>query len=466
MHHQWMILSWNVIDYFRTSQDSFNYLAAMEHSLGPEENFFATVLFNSPQHRPYLIKDKKRLVRSIYDKWIGWSDRNLFPAGSSNPPYLFIRPFNAYGEIFEEGKLRDWIQANHLDQPSKSACKMADLGTRDECLKELVGPVAEDGEIILIAVNKAMLSVAWNLRCSLLRNNINNVLYWALDAETHNLFLEKGHLSYFIPDSQGSPEKLEPNSVALTRLLRRKAEIILNLVRADFNVWYLDADIVALREFQSRGLEYTTGELDADVVLAIGDLHPVPSRISVSSPPMPNAGMMYFKNTKNSKKFLDDVISYMKDNPDVDDQSAIRVIVRNGNELQFTGIGSNTFAESYPEEGELAHSGVKSANGNRSEEIFPNFVEQLTDFFSLGASKSNLVKVHFLDQLEFISGQIYFENPESIPDEFSSYRLIHGNGMENIEKLLREHDLWYLDIEGKCSNTIASPGETKGKIRN
>lgn len=42
---QWMILSPEAIDHFRTNHIALNYLASMEHAYMPEESFFATGIF-------------------------------------------------------------------------------------------------------------------------------------------------------------------------------------------------------------------------------------------------------------------------------------------------------------------------------------------------------------------------------------------------------------------------------------
>lgn len=78
-------------------------------------------------------------------------------------------------------------------------CYREQLGFRDECLRELALSVAESNDIIIIPVNKGALGMGDNLRCSLLRIGLSNIMYWALDIEAHDALSEAGHLSYFIP---------------------------------------------------------------------------------------------------------------------------------------------------------------------------------------------------------------------------------------------------------------------------
>jgi hypothetical protein len=132
-------------------------------------------------------------------EWIGWKDRHIFPPGAADPSYLFFRPFNVLGDFFGETKLLEWIRTNHLEMKKGSPCYREQLGFRDECLRELALSVSDSSDIILVPVNKEFLKLGDNLRCSLLRIGLSNVMYWALDIEAHDALVEGGHLSYFIP---------------------------------------------------------------------------------------------------------------------------------------------------------------------------------------------------------------------------------------------------------------------------
>lgn len=145
--------------------------------------------------------DKKRYVRHGDNgklEWIGWQDRHLFPPGSPDPAYLFIRPFNVFGDFFGETRLLDWIVTNHLDLKKGAQCTKDQLGYRDECLRELSLTLSEANELILVPVGSKYWSVVANLRCSLEKLGIFNIIHWALDLETHDRLVEEGHLSYFV----------------------------------------------------------------------------------------------------------------------------------------------------------------------------------------------------------------------------------------------------------------------------
>ena len=189
-------------------------------------------LINSDIQRKFLKADKKRYVRSSNDgnvEWIGWKDRHIFPPGASDPVYLFFRPFNVLGDFFGETKLLEWIRKNHLEQKKSRPCYQEQLGFRNECLRELGLSVAVSNELILIPINKAFLRLGNNLRCSLVRQGILNIMFWALDIEAHDTLLESGYLSYFIPGARGSPNRLHYADIELTQMMRNKPFVLIFL---------------------------------------------------------------------------------------------------------------------------------------------------------------------------------------------------------------------------------------------
>ena len=183
----WMILSREAVSHFRSDRTTLNFLAFLEHSFAPDESFYATALMNSPLSNR-LQGDKRRYNRepgSGATTWVGWADRHIFPPGQTEPRYLFFRPFNALGTTYDESKLVRWVGRNHLEMLSGSECIVGQMGTREECLRAFAEKVAIDNHVVLVPVNKAFLSLASNLRCSLARVGWTNVIHWALDSETH-----------------------------------------------------------------------------------------------------------------------------------------------------------------------------------------------------------------------------------------------------------------------------------------
>ena len=145
------------------------------------------VLFNSAEFDKKIQREKRRYDREPGSGavWIGWADRHIFPPGEKEPRYLFFRPFNSKGNIYEESKLLRWVERNHLEMQKGNECLVSQISQRDECLRAFAEKVAIDNHIILVPVNKAYLALALNLRCSLLKLGMTNIIFFALDSEAH-----------------------------------------------------------------------------------------------------------------------------------------------------------------------------------------------------------------------------------------------------------------------------------------
>ena len=163
--------------------------------------FFTNLaLINNVKQRRKLKVDKKRYVRTSKTgnlEWVGWKDRHIFPPGASDPTYLFFRPFNVLGDFFGETKLLEWIRINHLEFHKSAPCHKDQLGFREECLRELILPIAESNTVVMIPVNRDFLPIAANLRCSLHRLGITNIMHWSLDIQAHDSLLEGGKFKPF-----------------------------------------------------------------------------------------------------------------------------------------------------------------------------------------------------------------------------------------------------------------------------
>jgi hypothetical protein len=407
-----------------------------------------------------LIPDKKRYVREQRGSWIGWKDRNLFPPGALDPPFLFIRPFNAFGNTYGETKLLEWIRQKHLDVSERAACRREQLGYRDECLREIVTNIASNNEIILIPVNTGMYAVAMNLLCSLRRSAITNVVFWALEIEAHERLVSDGHMSFVLPNLRGSPARVFPNEDSFVTMLRSKPIVLQKFVNAGFNVWYLDADMVALREFRTKAEEYKKEPFGADVILSVGNADLISPTSTMKQIPIVNAGIMYFRNTERSKQFIERAIKQLESVNGQDDQDALRHLVNHSKYIQWTGIGTKSVSEMYPDSKEH-HADVPGPPEDDTSKV--NLVDQISEFFQFGEPDPKAkTRIHFFDQFEFVNGQIYFRHPELIPNDFKGFRIIHANGESDPQSVFQEKSLWYLDKDGVCQESIElTPPEKK-----
>ncbi|KAI8896370.1 nucleotide-diphospho-sugar transferase-domain-containing protein [Globomyces pollinis-pini] len=465
---QWMILSVSAVDHFRNDRIAHNYMAMLEHAFMPEETFFATVLVNSPVHRHLLIPDKKRYVREAGSaSWIGWKDRYIFPPGSTDPQFLFLRPFNAYGDFFGETKLMEWIQTNHLDLSSGSSCQRDQLGYRDECIREIVSSVADGNELVVVPVNKAFLEIAANLRCSLHRVGIDSVLHWAMDVEAHDTLIAEGYTSYFVPDAKNSPGRHHYQDKEFTDMLRTKPLVLQKLIDAGFNVWMLDADTIAMRDFRIKSKDYVKDPFNVDIILSIANTEPVPATYDVVQPPSASTGMMYLRSTEGTREFLNDVARRLELDLLLDDQDAVRQFISQSKHTTFTGVGTKAKTDLYPAEGENLEIAANKTVDAEELEIGPvpkseptnKGGNSLADFFSFVTQSTQSkdipkIRVHFFDQLEFVNGQIYYHNDE-MTKSFNSYRVIHASGEWDPKQSMQSKDLWFLDSDGVCSDDVA-----------
>ncbi|KAJ3275516.1 hypothetical protein HDV01_000343 [Terramyces sp. JEL0728] len=442
---EWMALARSATEYFRKDHLVLNFLALMEHSRVPEESFFITALVNDANQKKLLVPDKKRFVRLWGDYlWVGWQDKHLFPTGTKNPQYLFFRPFNALGDFFGETKLVDWVKDNHLNMNSNTntaACRIEHLGYRDECIYEIVSQL-DKVEIILVPVNRPFFDTAMNLRCSLERFGIKNVLFWSLDIETHEKITEEGKLSFYVAEDDDIPDRKYAGEPGFNRLLKKKPYVIRKLISSGFNVWYLDADTVVLRDFRIRAKEYTK-LYSSDMILSIGDSNYVQSTESLETPPSVNAGIMYFTNSLVVQKFLDKIISKLSSQPEFSDQQAIQSAIETSN-IIYTGIGVKPKHSEYPEAVSNATIQQRDAKAEK-----PGLLYNMFSF-----TKDSKVRVHFFDHLEFINGP-YYNSITELPSP-SPFRIIHFSGVKNPEAEIKNKQLWLLNERGKCTEPSES----------
>jgi Nucleotide-diphospho-sugar transferase len=353
----WMILSKGAIEFLRTDVMALNFLAFVEHAYNPEETYFATgkpninlVLANSPSQNTKLVQDKKRYAREAGSgAWCGWKDHEMFPPGSS--AFFFFRPFNLYGTYFGEDKLAIWVKQKHLDQSILKPCLVGELGSRDECLRELAAETAFNNGLILIPVGSKFIPMVANLRCSLTRQGIANIIFWSFEASVHKQVMAQGLLSYYDPAYEVTPppEKFHQQDPQFVKIMRHKPTILLKLLNAGFDAWYIDADVVATRDFRLRSSDYTNPPFDADVILTVSEAMLITPTKAVLKPPSPDSGIMFFRSTEKSKMFLENVEDRIAASFALDEDLALSQAVVQASDVTWTGIGTKARTIIYPD---------------------------------------------------------------------------------------------------------------------
>lgn len=377
----------------------------------------------------------------------------MFPPGSSDPPFFFFRPFNMYGTYFGENKLLAWVKENHLDRSVVKSCLAEELGTRDECIRELAADTAVNNAIILIPVWSKFMDIVANLRCSLTRQGIKNVVFWSFEAAVHKQIMSEGLLSYYNPEYEVSPppKLFHRQDPQFSKIMRHKPTILLKLLNAGYDTWYLDADVVALRDFRLRALDYIVSPFNADVILTVSESKLITPTKALVKPPGPDSGIMFFKSTEKSKVFLEDIEQRIANSVNLNEEEALSQAVAQASGVIWTGIGTKARAIIYPD-------GKNGAKVEEEQDVVenpvhgPDFMNGLVDFFNFYSSKNSNdnVRIHFFDQLEFVNAKIFFKSPALIPEKFAGHRLVHANEESDPGKSLRERNLWFLDENLVC----------------
>ncbi|KAL2918116.1 Xylosyltransferase 2 [Polyrhizophydium stewartii] len=450
-HHQWMIVTPDFVRHLRENRDALNFLAFAEHTYIPDESYFATVLVNSPKFRDTVVNDNKRYLRfagsdAAHPSWLGYLDRFLFPSGEPEPSFYFIRKFNYLGESFREQQLLEWINANHMTPRVNASCLLEDASVRIECLREFGSKIAQNNELIVVPVNHAFLMQASNLRCSLARAGINNVVYWSLSLEVHNNLLEKGSLSIFLPGFPSTGERQEPGKTFFTRMMRFKPKVLQLLLDAGFHVWYMDADTVALRDFRRD----VVADPDADVYVALDN----DKRIDTRAAPVASAGIMYLRATKKSRAFLQGILAMQAQSLLLDDQDALRKVIAHSDTIETKYVpvlpsGAGALITSGAAQGR-GDAGAVAGGGSR------DFVKRIP--VDPSAPEAPLVgskiQLRFLDQFQFVNGYLLFGQTSEVPMRFDQFAVVHTRPMDSPARVLRQWGLWLLDEKGKCAKDV------------
>eukprot|EP00842_Homolaphlyctis_polyrhiza_P003002 jgi/Hompol1/3702/HPOL_000837-RA len=461
-HHQWMIVTPDLIKHLRSDIDALNFLAFQEHTYIPDESYFATVLLNSPQFRDTVVNDAKRYLRfgtidAAHPSWLGYKDRHLFPPGESEPSFYFIRKINVLGNEFQEAKLLKWIEDNHMNAPqitANSSCTIEDASVRIDCLREFASKIAINNEIVVIPVNRAFLTLAANLRCSMTRAGIKNLIYWSLDIEVHESLISRGTLSIFLPGFPSITEAQKPRTAYFTRMMRYKPYLIERFLLAGFNVWCLDADTVVLDpDFRTTIVNDRT----ADIFVSIETPHFV---MNPNEKILISTGIMYLRNTPRSRAFITHVIEMMGKSMLFDDQDAVRKVVGDNRLVKVLydrlAVPSTDIYVDKEDTGQILGQDDTNDNNPRTNSNSNDSTMNSNDNDNInGPIHDTRIRVKYLDQIEYISGLLLFDRTEEIPKLFDKFKLVHSKPLENPMVSLSEWGLWYLDNSGNCVGDVA-----------
>ncbi|KAJ1344756.1 hypothetical protein BSLG_000277 [Batrachochytrium salamandrivorans] len=480
-HHQWMIVSPDFIRFLRSDSDALNFLAFSEHIYIPDESYFATVLVNSPQFSDTVVNDNKRYLRfagggAAHPSWLGYKDRFLFPAGEPEPSFFFIRKMNVFGTSFEEGRLLEWIDTHHMhssfsidgnEAQDNQPCKIEDASVRIACLKEFGDKFSVNNELVIVAVNRAFLVHAANLRCSLVHSGINNLVYWSLDIEVHESLISKGRLSIFLAGFPSTSERQDPSKPYFVKMMRYKPKVLAMFLEAGFNVWYMDADSVSLQDFRPE----IVADESVHVHVALGNEKRIDINLAGEDAdvPLASAGIMYLRNHPSSKLFIQHVLDMQTQSMLLSDQDAMRKVIAN-RDLVVTSFTTSQTA--------IKRRGLVRRSDydvhKRSDDVYNpsnvdrtslHIAEKTNGKFPRGMD-SHPAKIHirYFDQFQFINGIILFDHTTEIPMNFDQFKVVHSRPLENPAATLSKWGLWFLDSKGTCANKDSSLLDARMKL--
>ncbi|KAI8894641.1 core-2/I-branching enzyme-domain-containing protein [Globomyces pollinis-pini] len=421
-HHQWVILTPESIRFLRNDPTAINFLSFAEHTYIPDESYFATVLCNSPEFNGKILNNNKRYLRfsgGAHPSWLGYPDRHLFPAYEPDPSFYFIRKMNTQGNIYEEKKLLKWIEDYHFKDLVPGACTIEQMSVRIECLKEFGDIIAVNNQLIIVPLNTPFSITTRNLICSLERLGIFNVLYWALDIPSYESLLTLNKPVIMLPGLNPMGDLQPGRTQQLVYMMRSKPKLIEMVLKAGFSTWFLDADIVALKDFRD------ITDPSADIFIGLDNTDHL-----IGLPPVPSSGIMYFKQSKQSLKFLELIQNEMILSSLLDDQDALRRVVKHKSVKAL-----------------LPDMNVLYTTKQKRTDLM---TETLLQPHTTTTFPESLLNVRYLDVFSFISGKVFIDSPNKIPKKFINYFLIHTHTPSNNQAILEGFGLWFVDMTGTC----------------
>jgi hypothetical protein len=169
-----------------------------------------------------------------------------------------------------------------------------------------------------------------NLRCSLIAQNITNIVYWSLDQHTHDHFLNLDFLSIFLPGFPSVAYSVSQESDEWRLMMKHKPTIISMLLELGLNVWFLDTDVVVIKDFREKTVLDSAANIYTSVY---GN-----QRMGY----IPTCAIMYFRYADESVRFLSEWISLIGKHPSTSEIIAFLALSKQDN---FNMV---SFSDSFP----------------------------------------------------------------------------------------------------------------------
>ena len=226
----------------------------------------------------------------------------------------------------------------------------------------------------------------------------------------------------------------------------RKRSILLKLVSNGYNVIYLDPKTVVKQDILLRARQYAATN-GTDIIIGINGKDEKDLALEKTPFPSLDSNVLYIKPTIGAQGFLENLKDIMNKDINLDFQSAVNSLVKDGKKVKITGFGRSKADPLYPD-GQLESMLSKLDNPSKI------FARDLEFLFQQASTPPNdpikLTRIHIFDPVEFISGKIYFKNLKSVLSKNASIALIHASDDEDVKQLFKIHNLWFLDSRGEC----------------
>lgn len=317
---------------------------------------------------------------------------------------------NVLGNFFQEAKLVDWVQTKHFNNPEMTVCEMEYAAAVPKCLLYYAGQVAIDKEVIIIPINQENAYYAQNLICSLEANGITNIVFWSLDLVTHESFLERHVFSIYLTGFPPIMDSIKKNGPEKLTYSHYKPQIIMMLLEAGFNVWFLSPDSIAMADFRPDVVK----DMAVDVFFSIRTSTPAKKQLLPIIPHtpdtiVPSGGVLYFRNSVRSVEFVQMYIDMLHISNSIDDEQALRRVIGNTRRIHV-----------------LKH-----------------------DQLAPPASSQSSIVVKMLNPILFCNGHMLFDKVP-LPDKFGMPDFVHLGRVSTPKMSLSEWGLWFMTDDNRC----------------
>ncbi|KAJ3051570.1 hypothetical protein HK097_007416 [Rhizophlyctis rosea] len=304
-----------------------------------------------------------------------------------------------------------------------------------EYIRGLAGRVAVNGTIVFIPTNANFITLAMNLECSLRRQGITNVLFWALDAASDFDLRARGIPTYFNPSLYGTARCVNYHEADYNRMMRERPKVWGYFLRAGISFLWMDADITML------GNPFHALRHDADIEIQSDGISDIPAWISANGSPTPIpswggcAGLFLIRATKGSIYTMKMMELKMEEEKNIEDQQALGLFLNNDTHTHVIGHTND-------------HNQEKSllAARRRNPKIFTaRYVDPR--YWVTGHQLGSLEMGVKYDE---VAGKWFYVKDGKWWGDLERPLAVHINGNRDKRRMMQERGGWFLDEGGRC----------------